>query len=301
MAEHSASDGWMQRCILLTPSAQHDAWIERLRDTVSMAGFELLVVHDHNHGPVQGEDRRIVLAADARLLRPTMDALVCVILTDVQTSVRQTTILTGATGLNAVIDASRFLVDAVSWQGARLFTDAEIARNASQVEIFPGIVVQAPPIAGGLEETVVEAEAGRALQIFADGEPPVGAVSEWGLPLFHFDSRRPDRARPEVMDTSGGPRFMAMGPGIALPPGKWQATVRFSVDDAAARHHFRLDWGVFDDMLLHPVVPPGSGIYDLSVSRQIARGDRVELMMVLTEGSMGGTFEFFGAKVERLA
>lgn len=124
----------------------------------------------------------------------------------------------------------------------------------------------------------------------------------WPPELFSYDMREAERReRVQGMDVAGRARALVWGPYKRLAAGRWQATARFTVDRHSCRHTYRLEWGASRKYATYEFRPGRAGIFEVSAEHSLAAPIETELRIILTEGSLGGHFEFQGARVRRLA
>jgi|JUGB01.1.fsa_nt_gi hypothetical protein len=291
--------GWMTRCIVLTPSASWSEWVNRLAAAAERHDFKLVVFHDDCQEDWGPDDNRIFLTSNPKFIQPAAMAHVALIVVDVQTAAPQTSVMTGAQGRDAVIDASRLLVETLLTPASCIVTDGSLASTGRQVELFPGFSVEAPePAMIGAQSDLDRASAA-AFEVYRNGLPPTGATFEWSHNLFLYDPRRRDeRINIQELDMTGGPRSLVHGPDMILPPGEWEVAAQFSMDLAGSVHGLRIEWGIGDDFTSFDVTPSREGVFKLTISHIFTSVGPVELRVKLTEGCMGGYFEFHGARLK---
>jgi len=289
------TEGWMPRCILLTPTADHDEWLERIRSAVNKAGFEFIFVQDRSQSPVVGEDNRVILACDPDFLAPGAGAHVTVIVSNVKSALRQTEVLTGANHYDGVVDASKLILKAIEFPATWRYGDD--GDPGTFLELLPGVWVERPnptPLDG---PEPIELAAAEAFSIYDFAGVPGGSKSLLLSPLFEFDERQIVDLEDVVLDTMGGPRWLLRGPGIFLPAGEWQFSVIFSVNEDAAKHRYALDYGDVSDLQRVEIHPKRAGRFRVTASCNWSKPARVDVRIVLCEGSMEGQFSFDSAEI----
>lgn len=123
-------------------------------------------------------------------------------------------------------------------------------------------------------------------------------VVTWPPEMFRYDMREAEaRERIQKMDIGGRARALFWGPYEPLPSGLWTATARFAVDRWACRHTYRLEWGATADYAMFEFKPGKAGVFEVSAERAWSVEEKAELRIILTEGTLGGVFEFLGAEV----
>ena len=296
-----AATGWMEHCVLLTPSNSLDTWLERLRIAAADRGLDMAFQHFGLFPAAGGEDRRLFVSTNFDILRPRDPNRMPAIVTNVETAFQQTAILLGAVGRDALVDASRLLIDATARNSGPLITDDSLARSGSRVALPAGIEIEAPRPTPHLAASALEAAAIEALSIFAHGSPAAGATCEWRPEVFLYDSRREDeRTAVGRLDITGGPCSLVHGPDLFLSAGEWEATARFSVDEDAARHRLAFEWGPTDDLITFFAAPDRPGVYSITLKHRWMSPVPIEFRVRLLEGCMQGTFEFMGVRITRL-
>lgn len=296
--------GWMARCILLTPNAQYDAWMDAIRVALENCGLRLVHVQDASHRPIDGVDDRVLLSFRPDLLRPTPDADCTVILTDVATAFSGGHYLTGGRQYDCLVDTSFMLQGAIDFPRDRLITDSIIEKSKDRsVEVLKGVWIDAPePMANIEYDNALEAAASDAFRIYADGEMQEGLEWFWPPELFELDELKPERRlSTNRMPIMGPPRWLVRGPSLTLPAGRWEVSARFDVDEPAARHRYYFQWGIAEDNLRlteFKVERPGENA--IIVSHVWDAPGRVQMRFIIREGSIDGEFEFLGATVRNL-
>lgn len=290
---------WMNRCIVLTPSASWDTWVNRLSAAAERHNFKLVVFHDDCQQESGPNDNRIFLTSNPKFIQPSLTGHVALIVVNAQTAAPQTSVMTGAQGRDAVIDASRLLVETLLTPASCIVTDGSLASAGRQVELFPGFSVEAPEEVKFEARSDLDRASAAAFEIYRDGLPSTGATLDWSHDLFLYDPRRRDqRVRIQQLDMTGGPRSLLHGPDMILPPGEWEVTAQFSMDQAGSAHGLCIEWGIGDDCTSFHAIPAREGVFKLTISHLFERIGPVELRIKLTEGCMGGSFEFHGASLK---
>lgn len=291
--------GWMPRCILLTPSLSHDQWVDAIRAACDAAGYDFIFVQDRSQRPIEGEDKRVILACDPRFLAPAPQADITVIVSEVETALEQTEVLTGAGAYDGVVDASDLLLRAAAYPCSRR---AVVSRaNRGPVEVLSGVFVAPPSAQGCRSADPIAVAATTAFQLYAAGTIEQGASARLAPALFEYDERQNVDVDSPRLQTMGGPRWLVRGPGLALPTGKWEVTANFSVDDDAARHRYAFDYGDREELTRLDIAPGRAGKYRLVATVQLENSVRFDLRFIICEGSMEGRFEFFGAELKLLS
>lgn len=292
--------GWMSHCILITPSDEYEAWIEAVRAAAEAQQMRVVVTHDEFEQPPSSADgaTEIIITLRKQVLRPAADAAVAVISTGVQTAMCATTRLTGALDRDAFVDASRYVVDALTYPAGRRIDDAMPADASETLEILPGLFVSPPKAAPVQADTGLYAAGAAALEVYAKGLPKVGDACQWLPDLFVYCPRKADE-RPLIQkfEMTGPPRALVHGPYFTLPAGLWRITARFSVDDEGARRNLKIGWGARGEEVTWTIKPDEAGLYDITMEARWSAPGPAEFRIALADGCMDGEFEFFGAEV----
>lgn len=192
--------------------------------------------------------------------------------------------------------ASRLLAGACGLSGARWILDADLA--GKPIEILPGLSVMPPQAISPKSNTLA---ASQALMLFAKGPPDMGAQASWSPDLFSYDQRRPPLGpEPRQLDLTGTARILVFGPYVSLPPGLWRANIGFSIDQAATRKRFRLEWGDQASFATHRFRPDQAGRYALEIEHRWDAPAPSEMRLVLEEGAIDGALTFEGLHLERM-
>lgn len=124
---------------------------------------------------------------------------------------------------------------------------------------------------------------------------------DWGADYFRYDARaEEERERVSKIDIVGRSRYLVWGPYDALPPGVWQATVKFSMDEWACRHQFAVEFGQSNDFNRIEFKTGKAGVFEIDIEFAATKIARSEVRIFLCQSSLGGWFEFLGAKVQRI-
>lgn len=287
------------RWIVLTPSVDHEAWLTALSGTAGDHGCTLEMVAAHADPDAPDLENRWFVTHDAALVDRIDPSRVTVIVPQPETAAQATGALYGIDPPHDAFHASLLLARAMSvGPAARLFSAADLARNAEQIELFKGVYMRPPVAERGSPVPVVAV----ALGMFRFGRPGVGSQAIWSERLFIFDTRSCiDEAPPGVLDVSGRPRTLVYGPYLALPPGRWKAVMRFSLDEEAATNELRFDWGHAGDFISQTVTAGAPGIYEIEMVHAImGPAEAWQFRILLMQGAFDGRMTFQGGSVQKL-
>lgn len=125
-------------------------------------------------------------------------------------------------------------------------------------------------------------------------------VQNWGVECFRYDDRgSAQRERISKMDIVGRARCLVWGPYAPLSPGRWMATAKFSMDEWACRHQFAIEFGSKLNYSRHEFRAAKPGIFEFDIEFEATDNEKVELRLIVNQSSLGGEFEFLGAKIAR--
>lgn len=284
--------------VVLTPSVDHEAWLKALARTAGEAGRELVNAFVPPPPRQAGEPPVLYVTHDAALVEQVDPAEIVVIMPQPETAPQMTAELCGLEPPFDVFHASMLLARATALgPEARILTAEQLVRKPARVELFPGIAVAPPMAERGSPQLAVSI----ALGMYRLGRPAVGTQVQWSERLFTYDERSCVRGEPHgVLDVTGRPRTLIYGPYLALPPGLWKAVMRFAVDDDAAGHELRFDWGIGADFISQSEVPSSGGIYEVEMQHHVAEVGAWQFRILLMEGAFEGRLTFQGGHVTRL-
>lgn len=140
-----------------------------------------------------------------------------------------------------------------------------------------------------------------ALDFYSNLPPEAGARASWGINLFSYPVGKGFDGGSAEMDLTGRARILVHGPHLELPPGVWEARVRFEVDPINAPLRFRFDWGQGDDVMVAAPVIGRSGEYVLTLVRRWTEPGPSQVRVWMMQGAFQGHFAFKGCDISRLA
>lgn len=125
-------------------------------------------------------------------------------------------------------------------------------------------------------------------------------AQNWGVERFRYNDRGlVQRERINKMDIVGRARCLVWGPYQELPPGRWVATARFSMDEWACRHQFAIEFGQKSNYSRHEFRAGKPGLFEFDIEFETNETEKTELRIILNQSSLGGEFEFLGVQVAR--
>lgn len=145
------------------------------------------------------------------------------------------------------------------------------------LEILPGLKVSAPETAARPSTALAQ-----ALELHLHDE------AVWPVELFSWSSPFQREGDMAVLDLTGRPRFLAFGPYITMPTGRWTARFRVAFDDYASRYLFRADWGQVEHYASYEFRPGKAGVYQMEITFEWSERGACEFRFILREGAFHG-------------
>jgi hypothetical protein len=144
--------------------------------------------------------------------------------------------------------------------------------------------------------SAAEPDAG-PLAFYGPSGPEAGRAAWWSRELFWSDDTA-DRHCPPVIDITGRGRILAFGPFLALPPGRWRASLRLSLNDEASGRLYVVDFGAGDAAVARDEVwPVAGGRYDLSVEGVWTTVTLAQVRLWLMAPAFDGEMRLEGASI----
>ncbi len=292
----------VSRCVLLAPSVHTPAWLAALEATTRALGWDMITVNLDDEIVVSRPTETLAVVFEAEsTYRLAVDQF-AVISTGLASSPEAAIDLFGVSRARSFVNASSILAlgHTLPEGVTRWFADADLSAGERVFEAFEGVMVAVPDLEPVKLDTDRRRLAQEVLGFLEQRSLPAGAAIEWPPELFTYHSGPDGDEAAGRVDVTGRARRLVLGPHICLPPGLWQAEVRFGVDEDAARHHFRMEWGDMMSYTVTPFAPHGPGRYSLSVTYDWRYPTFSELQVAISESSLGGDFFFEGVRVERI-
>lgn len=277
--------------VALLPTPEARAWEIVIRDAAAAMGIPVVVFNNAAAPPEVPSGDYVVLTVDPSLVTRFSEAygvIVCVGLDKCMAG------LSGPDFTKALARTSGML-EMASRLKALWLTEGDEGRRG--IEIWPGFRINAPledaPAAGSARDVAVR----DALRLY---RKPDEQDIRWSEELFLYDMRRfEQRALISQMDIMGPARALVFGPYLFLPEGRWTAVVRFSFDAEAAKYRYRVEWGTTTNYASETFIPGNAGVFELRLDYEWSEGEEAELRVILTQGTLGGCFNFLGMHVRR--
>ena len=286
--------------IILTPSPDDAAWRAAIEAACHATG-RTFAIAAANIDPAGAVAPAVTLTDDPALI-PAEAANIIALIPDPGQAV-SAWLTSGQPIQECVWQASRRIVDAIRAPNlSKVVGQTAIKSGAAGIKLFDGVTVVPPPATPVSLDSDIERGAADVLNQIANLDPADDAASmRWPTILFGFDAKsRAGFDTAGTMDTTGRPRFLVYGPYMAMPKGRWQANIRFSVDDDACHRNFRIDWGGVTEFTSHTFRPERSGVYEISLEHEWTETAPAEIRFVLLEGSFSGIATFNGATITRV-
>lgn len=288
------------RCVLIAPSLHTPAWLVALEAAAGTLGWDVVIVNLNDEIIISRPTETLAVVFEAEsTYRLAIDQF-AIISTGLASSPEAAVNLFGASQARSFVNASSILAlgHALPKSFTRRFSDSDLLAGTRIFEAFDGIMITVPE----LEPVKLDSARRRLAQDvlgFLEQRPfTAGAAMEWPRELFIYHSGSDGNEAVGRIDVTGRPRRLVLGPYVWLPPGRWEAEVRFAVDKDTARHHFRVEWGDMTSYTVTPFEPQQPGRYSLSSTHQWKYPNFSELQVAISESSLGGDFFFEGVRVE---
>lgn len=277
--------------VVLLPTPEARAWEIVIRDAAAAIGLPVVVFNDAAAPPEVPSGDYVVLSVDPSLVARFSKAYGVIVCVGLDQRVGG---LSGPEFTQALARTSG-LLETASRLDALWLTERDAGRH--DIELWPGFRIGAPLQAAPMEESARDAAVREALRLYQNpGEQDV----RWSEELFLYDMRRVEqRSLISQMDIMGPARALVFGPYLLLPEGRWTAFVRFSFDAEAAKHRYRVEWGTTTNYASETVMPGNAGVFELKLDYEWSEAEEAEMRVILTQGTLGGCFNFLGMRVQR--
>ncbi len=284
-------------CIVATPSHDFADWVSAIERTAKDQGVRVML---DAGGVISDCDGAILITASPARAREVQAEHRVGLMADLTGAASAGAHSVGDTDLAAGgIYASATIAEVAGLPDT--FRVTELNAQQETLTLWPGFSVTPPspsPRGSGPDGGVAWAE---AMQIYQTGVPPIGAKVRWDAPIFRYDARRADQRRVKwEMDVVGPARHLVFGPYFTLTAGLWRNTLRFAVDHHAADLQYQAQWGSRTEHVSETFTPGLPGVFEIALEFDFRETEPAELRVVQLQGSLGGAFEFLGARLERL-
>lgn len=289
--EDASTESRVIAWVVLLPTPEARAWEIVIRDAAAAIGLPVVVFNDAAAPPEVPLGDYVVLTVDPALVARFSKAYGVIVCVGLDRCIGG---LAGPEFTQALARTSG-LLETASRLDALWLTERDAGRH--DIELWPGFRIDAPFQAAPMEESARDAAVREALRLY---QKPDEEDVRWSEELFLYDMRRFDqRSRLSEMDIMGPARALVFGPYLVLPEGRWTAIVRFSFDADAAKHRYRVEWGTSTNYASETVMPRNAGVFELKLDYEWSEAEGTEMRVILTQGTLGGCFNFLGMRVQR--
>jgi hypothetical protein len=286
------------RWVILTPSQTEPEWRQRVTDAVAAAGLTPVPWTAELGPKVLRDPKAVVLADSVAAAREHSSLPAAVVFTDPESSVAGVGQRHQPAFPEAFWLASLILAEGAALPASVPVLSGAAPENMAGVEVLPGVRVTPPPVP---VRPRGPRHAATALRLYLDGRPAIGATATVSPTLFLYDARGRVAQTPGAVEITGRARTLLYGPYLALPPGSWTVKVAFAVDDDAAGHPYRFEWGTGDVFERVDFTPETAGVFAVEVSRDWDRPAPAEARVILMRSAFAGTFRLIEMTVTRTA
>lgn len=288
------------RWLVITPTLGIEGWLEAIRIGAAASNLAIRFEGFGAEGDPQAHADIIVTDDVAHALAAEAETIVALV-------PAPWTAIDALEGLNhesstSLIAASRQLAQVSDLdQRHRVIGSDQLRVTGAPLELFADLIVATPAPPAGSASSPARAAASHVLRDFySTGRAPSQIASDWPVEVFSYDASALIDGRPGDFDLTGRPKFLVSGPYFWMPAGTWLARVRFSIDEAASRRRFRIDWGGTAEWTEAHCTPDHSGLYEMELSHTFAEAQACEIRLLITEGCFTGQAGFHGATVSRV-
>ncbi len=284
-------------CVVATPSYDFAGWVGAIEAAAKASGLKLML---DNGGPITDAAVSILITADPTHTLAAQAAHRVVLMSDLDGAARAGALAVGGNLAAGAAHASAAIAAASILPDASIITAAGAHRQ--MVSLWPGFSVAPPPSSFAEFGSEDEAAWATAMGLYRNGAPEVGSKVRWEPPIFLYDATRADhRSSLWEMDVTGPARHLVYGPYFALTPGRWRGTAKFAVDQHAAQLRYRTEWGTLANHAVETFTPGRSGVFEIATECDFSETAPAELRVIQAQGSLGGSFEWLGMELERIA
>lgn len=287
------------RWIVLIPSPADAEWRAAIREGAARGGLTVIDAHPDHPAALLEDPSVVVVTPMPSVARDAGQTPTSVLIPDASGAVAATGTLFNLAMPQRLWVASQILAEATALpQLTRMFPPEALKRSTAPLEIMAGLKIEPPKARAPSALDAVQQASADAVSLYVQGAPQIGASALWSPEIFLYDERgsRNSAAVGEV-DVTGRPRVLVHGPHISLPPGLWEATCRFSIDQEACTRQFRLDWGTQTECKSHTFVAGSPGVYEIALAFEWMAVAPSEVRVIVMEGAFAGALRFLGATI----
>jgi len=283
--------------VVVAPSATYHPWNAAVMAGIRSAGYEPISYGGEHNLPAPDKKQVIVTHDPVLVTRINRDWTVA-ILGDITTSAAQCAALFGVDRRGGLQIASLILANASLLPENTTYIFEDVL--GPTVRIGPDIDVVVPTTREEWDPAPAEQAYQEALALYRDWPQAPQSSARWAPDIFRFDDRHPSiPGRNHVIELAGRARALVYGPYIALRPGRWSITARFIVNEDAAAHRLRFEWGYLGSFASFTQSPGRAGEFALTIAHDWREPAAAEFKIIVSQGSLGGELEFLEAEIVR--
>lgn len=283
--------------VVVAPSATYHPWNAAVMAGIRSAGYEPISYGGELVLPVP-DKRQVIVTHDPVLVTQIKRDWTVAILGDITTSAAQCAALFGVDRKGGLQIASLILANTslLPENTTHIFENV----LGPTVRIGPDIDIVVPTTREEWDPAPAEQAYQEALALYRDWPQAPQSSARWAPDIFRFDDRHPSiPGRDHVIELAGRARALIYGPYIALRPGRWSITARFIVNQDAAAHRLRFEWGYTGSFASFTQSPGRAGEFALTIAHDWREPAAAEFKIIVAQGSLGGELEFLGAEIVR--
>ena len=288
----------MAGVVVIAPSATYHPWNAAVAAGIEAAGYEHVSYGGERELPLS-DKRQVIVSHDPFLVTRIKRDWTAAFFGDITTSAAQCATLFNVDRRGGLQIASLILANAalLPQDTTYIFDDAP----GHTVRIGPDIDVVAPTTREEWCSAPAEQAYQDALALYRDWPQTQQLAAKWAPDVFRYDDRHPSiSGQSHVVEMAGRARALVFGPYIALRPGRWSISARFTVDQDAAAHRLRFEWGYASSFTTFTQVPGRAGEFILTIIHDWQEPAAAEFRIVVAQGSLGGELTFMGAEIVRV-
>lgn len=299
MTKKRARKTGQARWLVLTPSVDDAAWRREIERAAEAAGLQAISTRSAHDADDLGDAKVIFITEDAEVALASGAKDIAAIIPEPESAPDAVGEAFDLIAPHSVWYASTLLARAAGLADTHaIVTARDLSRRPRLLRFFGELEVTPPASAA---EASRRPAISAAFNIYRNVGLSTGAPVPWSEKLFVYDDKGSRNWSDwGVLDVTGRPRMLVWGPYVALPPGTWRAVIRFGLDEAAAKHQYRIDWGTRTACVSEYVTPAKPGMYEIELDWRFVEAEAAEIRLILTEGSFMGTVIFQGMTVERV-
>lgn len=277
------------RWIILPPSSDRKLWLDAIKDAAAKAGLKLTT----NAKALSDMDLAVVEDLDLALKQGATPESLAVLLSQAGPLALDKAGLEANTGRHTpVAKASELMRRALTVPAQRRFTARQLAEGRAKLFDDFSLTITG---ATATDTTPRNLALNRAFEIYAGDE------ATWPVAVLDLYATVKDRTPSSVLiDATGKPRFMAHGPYISMPPGRWQMVIRIEFESALCGKTYRLNWGGLDKYSEFDFSPEKPGLYQIEMDWTWDTPAPAEFRLINLEGIFDGDFVLHDLQIRRL-